>query len=171
MTRNSFSTALLMAALVLFALPGLAAAQSQDSESATASATIMRSISLTKQADLSFGTIIASAVAGSVTVDAESGTQSDTGGASTFQAGNRAQFAVNGEPSFAFSVTYPNNVTLTNPTSDTMSASLVSDLTDDQGNLDSAGAANFSIGGTLNVAANQPSGAYLGTFEVTVAYQ
>jgi hypothetical protein len=171
MQRNIIRTALLLIALVMLTLPGFALAQSQDSESATASANIMRSISLTKQADLSFGTIIASAIAGSVTVDAASGAQSDTGGASTFQAGNRAQFVVNGEPSFAFSVTYPASVTLTNPSNDTMSASLLSDLTGDQGNLDGAGAANFSIGGTLNVNADQPSGAYLGTFEVTVAYQ
>jgi hypothetical protein len=39
-----------------------------------------------------------------------------------------------------------------------------------QRNLDAAGNDTFNVGATLVVGANQPSGVYSGTFDVTVAY-
>ncbi len=37
--------------------------------------------------------------------------------------------------------------------------------------LDGTGAATFTVGGTLSVAASQAEGVYLGTFNVTADYQ
>lgn len=38
------------------------------------------------------------------------------------------------------------------------------------GTLSAAGTDNFTVGGTLEVAAGQTTGLYTGTFDVTVAY-
>ena len=48
---------------------------------------------------------------------------------------------------------------------------MTASLTPSTGTITLAGGDSFSVGGTLNVGANQADGAYSGTFTVTVDYQ
>jgi len=159
------------ALIAILTLSTLAMAQTgaSDSASATASAEIIQPLELQKTADLDFGKIISNNSAGSVTVHADGSPQSDTGGASTYEEGNRAAFSVEGEADWAYNLTMPASVTLVSG-SDSMAVALSNSLTNDASVLDSLGEDEFHVGGELAVGANQASGNYVGTFEVSIAY-
>lgn len=122
--------------------------------------------------EMNFGTITRSSVAGTVILTAD-GSRTATGGvailgSSSFTA---APFAVTGESNASFTITLPtSNVTLTRDGStETMT---VNAFTHNSGlKLSSSGTAEFSVGATLNVNADQVPGLYHGTFSVTIAYQ
>lgn len=138
--------------------------------SATASARVLKQITVTNTSDLDFGTIVAGTSASTVAVS--------TGGARTCGSGltctgtvSSANFNVSGTNNTVVTITGDNTVSLANGTGGTMSASLTrsaSTLT-----LASSGpvGGSFQVGGTLSLAANQADGAYTGTFNVTVDYQ
>ena len=153
---------------LLFLAPAVLAQGDSSSATGQAAATIIKPISCAKVADLDFGTIISNASDGSVTVKANGGAQTDQGGATIFEPGNRASFTVKGEAEYQFNLTYDSQVELTNG-ANSMTATLESDL-EDGGSLDGNGDATFHIGGTLAVPGDSASGDYLGTFQVTVSY-
>jgi hypothetical protein len=68
-----------------------------------------------------------------------------------------------------YAVILPANATLTGPSGALLVSSLTS-MPGPAGQLGAAGTQQLSLGGTLNVAANQPDGDYSGTFSVTVTY-
>jgi hypothetical protein len=143
--------------------------------SASGSAIIIRPGTLVNSAPLSFGNIVPSATAGTVTVS-ETGIRSSTGGV-TLVGGTVSAAAFTGmTDAFPFWVDVdaptPASITLTRigggPTM-TVNNFVV------EGNtgfrfvwLNSV--FNFRVGGRLNVAANQAPGTYNGTFSVTVNY-
>src|SRR5688500_16167711 len=67
-----------LAATAAFASP--AVAQTVASESATARGTVLQPLTLTEDSDLDFGTVLSTAAAGTVTINANSGVRSVTGG-------------------------------------------------------------------------------------------
>lgn len=79
-----------------------------------------------------------------------------------------AAFNVTGEADKSYTITLPNSISISNGT-ETMD---VDNFTGSKasGTLTS-GADSFTVGGTLDVAANQAAGEYTGTFTVTVEYQ
>lgn len=127
-------------------------------------------ISLTELTGLRFGAIFTSPAPGTVVLS-PTGTLSTTGGVSL---GSQlpvgpATFSVTGAANATYAITLPGSVVLSSPggtltvTSFTSSPGLT-------GRLDPTGQQTLSVGGTLNVLANQPDGDYTGTFSVTVAY-
>lgn len=136
---------------------------------ADAKATILSPITVTKTADLDFGTIAVNA-ADTVSIPASSDVA--TCGAT---AGNlvcagttsRAKFNVTGAASTSVSISSDANVTLTSG-ANSMAATLVKSATSTT--LSAAGAGSFQVGGALSVGATQAAGAYVGAFNLTVNY-
>jgi len=149
-------------------------AQDSDDATANASATIVTPITIDKTTDLNFGTIFKTPEGGTVTVTA-AGTRSASGvnvlaqSPSQFSDFSAATFTVNGDPSATYTVTLPadGSVTISNGAETMAVSSFISNAT---GNLNASGQEVFGVGATLTVAANQASGVYTGTFDVTAAY-
>lgn len=139
---------------------------------ASARANILRSVSITKTADLDFGTIAPSNTAVStVQVNAAGGVTCGTGLVCS-GATSAAGFEISGANGQTVAITADASVTLNNTTTPgtTMTASLTPNSST---MLLTATPANnaFKVAGTLSVAPGQAEGAYAGTFTVNVNYQ
>lgn len=160
--------------LVILAAAFLAtsAAQAQfDTHSATADAgaNIIAPISITSLVDLHFGDIVPADAAGSVELT-PAGVRTPTGVTLGSGAGvTVATFAITGDPDATFAVTLPASSSLTGP-GDSMAITDYASFPDENFAFDSGGSASLAVGATLQVGASQVSGAYTGTFDVTVAY-
>ena len=166
-----------------------------SSQSTSASANIDRStaIGLAKNQDLDFGTLKFPQVAGTVVIDptkTDSLSQSVSTGLAADSSDSSyqpARYTVTGDANSLFTITLPATAcTLTATNNDNFAGSAVqmsvdtwkcSMLTSSQMIKNEAGGPGldsqtcaFAVGATLHVAKYQPSGAYSGTFNVSVAY-
>ncbi len=155
------STTKITAAALTISLLGASLAQAATTVAGTASATVIGPLAITQTTPLSFGSFSSGATAGTITSFGAA-----TGGVTNFSAGSPAVFTVTGNPNSNFNITAPATVTLTSG-ANTMSADLTTPATSA---LDNVGSRIFNTIGTLNVAANQASGAYTGTYNVSVNY-
>lgn len=167
---NKYLGASALAAILLGAAPALAA----DSEAMTSNALILKPLILTKQSDLSFGTIVPSGSGDLVTINADTGVR--TSASATLVAtdpGFRARFASAGL----------NNAQVfldLSPPGDLVNAAgnflTVTNLSLDQNDqpmrlLTPASQVFFvGIGGQVFVRSNQEDGVYTGTFTLTAYY-
>ena len=167
-----------MGAAALASAHTAAAQPNQASASAPGSITVIQPITLVKNTDLAFGSLVApSNGSNTVTIDPSSGTRTISGSGdaslSTAVTASRATYSVGGEGGIAFSVTVPSSFTMTRAGGvETLPVSLnASALTGAlSGALGSSGGANFSIGGALPLTSSTVPGNYTGTFNVTVGY-
>jgi hypothetical protein len=146
-------------------------AQYDASDVATAAAWIITPIEIEVQENLAFGNIIASASAGSVTVDFADG-RSNSGGATfptTPGTVKSAEFEVTGFSNSAYTITLPEDdvVYLTGDGVDMEITDFVHNANE---TLDGSGNEVFQVGATLQVNADQAAGEYTGSFEVVVNY-
>ena len=162
-----------LAASVAFASPAFA--QTTAVEPAEARGTVLLPLSLTEDADLDFGTVLASASAGQVIINATTGLRTVSGGVSgvAINPGHRAQFTGYGTPNtnVTLSLTYP--AFLTSGTNVVAVDPVLGMFFDAGGNsrtVNAAGTFQVGVGGAFNIAANQPNGVYTGTFSVTAQY-
>ncbi|WP_181919332.1 DUF4402 domain-containing protein [Alkalilimnicola ehrlichii] len=161
------------AALALPAALLLVPAISSAEDSATANTAAEIFTALTIEVDdvddtLDFARIAQDSVGGTVTI-APDGTR--TCGV-FFCEGTPAvpTFHVEGEPEYAYTITFEEDVTIDHVTDPESMA--INDFTHNATEtLDTEGEESFEVGATLNVAANQATGTYEGTFDVTVAYE
>ncbi len=142
------------------------------STTATAAATIATAIGIAKTVDMSFGTIGATAIAGTVVL-ATDGSRTTTGGTSVLSGspGAAASFNVTGEGNNTYTITLPGSVILDSG-GNTMTANTFVSLPATTGTL-SSGSQTLLVGATLAVAnaATQTAGAYTSAlFTVTVNY-
>lgn len=133
---------------------------------ATARAKILGQVTVTRVADLEFGTIVAGAAPSTVIIN-PFGVRTCGAGLVCSGAVTAAAFSVSGTAGRIVTVSVPAAITLSNGT-DTMSALLAASA---PGLLLGAGGAFFTVGGTLNVGSNQVDGDYSATFNATVEYQ
>ncbi len=147
----------------------------QATENTAAAATIITPISLSETASLNFGTMAVLAGTAGTCILATDGSRT-TGGAGgvnlSVQApvAAAAAYTATGQAGVTYAITLPTNGTVTvinggdnMPVNDFVSSvGASSTLT--------GGTENFTVGATLEVAAGQATGAYAGTFDVTVAY-
>ena len=153
---------LIAASLMLVAFTTNSNAQSTAYSSATA--TLLTPISIAKNTDLNFGTLAASATAGTVVIDYVNG-RTKTGGVKLL-AGSAAEktavFTVTGEGTNTFSISIPSSITLTNGASQTM---VVNSITCQEGTSNQliSGTKVLKVKGTLVVSANQNAGVYTNT--------
>lgn len=168
-----------LAVVVLGATVLSGSASAANNASATASATVVTPIAITKATDMVFGSFIPTTAAGTIAVNTDSAV-TFTGGVTAAPGGATAaaaKFSVTGEPNATYTIAYAPTVTLTGPGT-AMTLTQVSDLTGAggaatlvaTGTLSGTGAQSIFVGGSLAVGANQVSGAYTGNITATVAY-
>ncbi len=160
---------LALATTALLAMGSTAASAAPASANAVAKAKVLKQLTITKNSDLDFGTIVTGTAASTVSVDA-AGVLTCGAGLTCSQTPAAAKFTVTGSNNAVVTVTAPTSVTLASGTN-TMTASLSVQPTLNLGSSGNTGTA-FSFGGTLNVGANQADGVYASpNFAVTVDYQ
>jgi ABC-type amino acid transport substrate-binding protein len=169
-------TILLLAAAATAALAAAtpAAAQTSANPRATASARLIKPLTLTRVQDLNFGTIIMGTLSGNETVSlSQTGalTCGSSGNLSCGSTGQVAQFTVNGTqgqvvlitasaPSFPLSGSNGGTLNFV----PNMPGSLTLGNSGAPGNT-------FNVGGSIVIAANQADGVYTGQFDIQVSYQ
>lgn len=177
-SQNRLLAALGATAIGLVAA-GSACAQANSTQTTNSSVTVFRPITLTKNTDLSFGTVVRpSTGSGTVTISNADGARAAVGGVALLNTGpnataSRATYSVAGEGGQTYAITVPANFTMTRTGgSETITLTLSSSSTGGalSGALGAAGAASFGVGGSIPVANTTASGAYTGTFNVVVAY-
>ena len=158
---------ILISAGALAALALTTPANAANTASANATVNIVSPLSLTKNTDLNFGTVVGPFAGQVVHVDMTSArncsglTCSGTFGAATF--------TVTGTPSQDVTLTIPASVTLNGP-----GGSLNVDMSTDKPadpTLDVAGSAAFAVGGKLTIPSGTADGVYSNTFNVTANYK
>lgn len=171
----------LAVAAVIFSMASMAHAQASASQTASGSATIFRPITLAKNSDLRFGTIVRPASGSDTVTIAANGSRSlSTNNAVALTSGSHvapgaATYTVSGEGGQAFSISTPATFNMTRSGgSETITITLAASATSGTltGTLGAAssGTASFSIGGSMPVSTTTVSGAYSGSFITTVAY-
>ena len=134
--------------------------------SANAKAKILSPITVTKTADLDFGTIITSGTAATVTVSS-AGARTCGGTLTCTNAVSAAAFGITGTTGAVVTLAADPSVTLNAAGGLTMTATLATSAA----TKTLAGSDTFTVGGVLSVGATQGDGSYSGTFNVTVNYQ
>jgi hypothetical protein len=156
--------------VILFAFAAGTFAQS-NTTTASATAVIVSPITITRDADLSFGNIIADADGGTVTVD-PAGTRTLTGLTSPSITGTitAASFTVAGLTDATYSITLPASHTISFGGND-MTVDTFTSTPSGTGTL-TGGTETLNVGATLTVGSNQPAGTYTNAagFDVTVNY-
>jgi hypothetical protein len=161
-----------VAGILLMWAPSASAAPAAASAS-PAQAAIVSPLSLIKTSDLLFGNIASGPFAGTVTVDPDSGARSATGGV-TLAGGSVSPASFTGVASGL------NLVVIHQPQTPVVLTRVggsetvrITTFSIQGGQLRLFVARQpftFNVGGTLAVGANQPSGTYRGTFNVTIDY-
>ena len=163
--------ALSVAALTLSATPALAVGPNQNS---TATARIVKPLTLSWVRDLNLGTILLSgpgAWSGANVGISRAGVFSCANANTTCSGATQtAQYRVTGTNNQVVTINSP-NVTLTNQ-NDGVSTLLMTVDSPGTVNLGNSGAAGltFDLGGQITVASTTADGVYAGTFNVTVNY-
>ena len=165
---------IILASVMLMSIASLNAfadGGSNATANATASARIITPIKLTKTSDLNFGNIASSATEGTVTI-APQGSRTSGGGVTPSAIGDftRAAYSATGENNATYNITLPGSITISSGTSLSMTVDNFKSTPTPTGTFSGSGAQTIEVGATLNVGANQASGSYQGTYNVTVAY-
>ena len=163
-----------VAAIALATASQALAAGNTATTSASASVTVFQPISVTKGTDLAFGRVIRPSTGNTTTytVDAASGSPSVSGGDGVFTAGGgsvtRAAFTVHGEGGQGFTIASDATVVNGGVTINLVKSGATGAL---DGALGATGTATFGVGGYVVLSDTSPTGAKIGTFNVTVTYQ
>jgi hypothetical protein len=161
---------LIATAVAAVAVP--APALGAQTASANGRALLLLPLTLTKVDDLSFGTIVSSPVAGTVTINAGNGARTHNGGITEVASdpGQRALFAWAGTPGqqVSFDLSYP--ATLDDGAGHSVQIALLY-LESMSTFADPNGVVQVGVGGSLLISANQEEGLYSNTFDVTANYQ
>ncbi|WP_395945800.1 DUF4402 domain-containing protein [Brevundimonas sp.] len=169
-------SAVAVVAISVFAAPAFA--QSSASTTGSGSITVIRPLTITKTADLKFGTVVRPASGSGTAVVSAAGARSVTGGVVGLASGDTpaaAAFTVAGEGGQSVSVTIPASFSMANG-SDTLTVTTSNSLTGSAASqvlsnaLGSAGSLAFTVGGSVPVASTTTTGAYTGSFTVSAAY-
>lgn len=166
-----------LAALTVVSTPA-AAQQATASAQAEAHGTVLQRLTLTKQTDLDFGTVVATAAAGGVVIDPDTGNRTVSGGVTGVPSfpGGRAVFTGLGDPNQNVTVGLSNVPTVLVSTTNPLDTVAVNSITMDNGNATSrstgsGGVFQVGVGGDFGIAANQPNGFYKANFDLTADYQ
>jgi len=166
--------------------PAFAAGSSAE-EQGRAQAEIVRPLVVTREQDLAFGAVFAGNVPGLVTVTASARVVYQGGVEAACVQGlcsapHPASFLVRGEPGRSYRVEVPDSVQATGvlaggsgPAAALTVAGLMVDTistpgTGGSGSLDDSGQDRFTVGGTLQIPAQQPAANYRASVPVIVTY-
>jgi hypothetical protein len=164
-------------ALATLAIGLTTAAKAQNTSAtnteATANATIVTPISISKVADLNFGSIVKSGAGGTVTINPDGSVS--TSGVSMFAGAGAvataaAEFTISGESGYLYTISLPADdaVVLNDGSSHSMT---VKSFSNNASGTFGATSETYQVGATLTVGANQAAGTYISDpFSVTVTY-
>lgn len=135
-------------------------------------ATILKSLSITKKADLEFGEIVV-ASAGTAVLDPVTGAVTTTGTVTPVgTTAHPATFTATGSKNSVVNIKVPTAAVTLNRVGGGGTMTVSNWTLDGKASrkfpLNSA--FDFNVGGTLNIGAGQPDGDYVGSFTVTVQY-
>src|SRR6476646_3750676 len=163
-----------LAATIATATPAFA---QQASAQAEARGVVVQPLTLARVQDLDFGTVVGSAVAGTVDIDADTGGRTVTGGVIGVPSypGDRALFQGAGTSGQDVILTL-NAPTLLISQSNPTDTITVNSMTLDSGNTTTrtigvTGVFAVGVGGNFAIAANQPAALYSANFDLTADYQ
>jgi hypothetical protein len=161
-------------AFAVSSLANMANAQNVATGTATGSVTVVQPITITNTAGLQFGKLAQPAGAASVTITPAGGvTRTGVSGVGT-QTTSAAAFGVGGDGAAVFAIAGPSGGTFSMLAGTSGTIIVTTSLSAATGTLSgstgSAGTTSFTVGGTMPLAAAQTTGAYSGTFNVTVTY-
>jgi len=165
---------LFTASVILTALSFSSFGQQTSSATASASATVITPISISKTVDMNFGNLASGTSSGTVVLTA-AGSRSSTGGVTlpaTTGSPTAASFTVTGQGSYTYSITLPASATtISDASSHTMTVDTWSSTPTTTGTL-SSGTQTLTVGATLHVGASQVPNTYTSAtpFTVTVNY-
>lgn len=149
-----------------------------QSATGNGSVTVVRPLTVAKNTDLQFGTVVRPSTGAGTVVVSTTGARSVTGGVVTLASGaapTAAQFAVSGEGGQSVSLTIPSTFDIANGT-DTLTVTTTNDLINSAASqtlsnaAGSAGTLVVNVGGGVPVGSTTPTGLYTGTFTVSAAY-
>ena len=167
MVIRKFVIAAAMAAVFVTAAPASAA----NSATGHGKVLLLIPLTLTKVDDLSFGTIVPSPVAGTVTINAKTGARTSAGGVTLVPSdpGQRGLFAWAGTPGqpVDFDISYP--ATLDDGAGHSVQVAILF-LQNSSTITNASGVAQTGVGGSILISANQAAGTYTNTFDVTANY-
>jgi hypothetical protein len=166
---NTLRMTTAVAALTLAATPAFAAPV-EPARQATATAKIVKPLTLTWFQDMDFGTITLVDQGPTTITVAQDGTRTCPGSAVTCSgASAAARYKITGTNNQVVTVN-SSNVSMTGPAGSTpLSLTVNAPATVNLGNSGNAGT-DLLIGGSISVAGTQAEGTYTGTFAVTVNY-
>lgn len=147
-----------------------------ETETGTAIATVVRSISLEEDSALSFGAIVRpSSGSATVTVNASTGDRTFTGSAVglAVPAPMRATYTVQGEGARTVSINVPTTITMTRSGGGTLTITTTKTFSGTpslSGSVGGDGTYSFGVGGSMPLTSSTSPGAYSGTFTITATY-
>jgi hypothetical protein len=163
-----------LAATLATATPAFA---QQASAQAEARGVVVQPLTLARVQDLDFGTVVGSAAAGTVVINADTGARTVTGGVTGVPSfpGDRGLFQGAGTAGQDV-ILQLNAPTLLISQSNPLDTITVNSMTLDQGNLLTrtigvTGIFQVGVGGDFAIAANQPAALYSANFDLTADYQ
>ena len=169
-------TVYLAAAAATLAVATPAVAQ-QASANALAKGVVVQPLTLAKVQDLDFGTVVGSAVAGNVTIDADTGGRTVGGGVTGVPSypGDRGLFQGAGTAGQTVLLSLNAPAVLVSQ-SNPLDLITVNSMVLDSGNsvvrtIGASGIFNVGVGGDFAIASNQPAALYQATFTLTADYQ
>ena len=125
--------------------------------------------SIQKLIDLNFGDIAVTSSSGSLTINPQTNLSTSTGGVVPQPSlRTRAEFLVKGKQNQPFTISVNQSSIVLQNTQNSANTVTVNLTNYSIGYFSNIGEANFYVGGTLNVGANQPKGTYTGTFVVNL---
>ncbi len=165
----------LLGAAALGAVASPAFAQASASQTTNGTTKIIQAISLAKNSDLAFGTVVKPTTStNTIVIDGTTGARSQTGAGDAVlvtSTSGRATFTVTGEGAQTFSITVPATFNMTSGANTLVVTTSASGSTGTlSGTIGSAGTATFGVGGSFPIATATASGSYTGSFTTTVAY-
>lgn len=161
----------LMAAALALCAPA-AMLRAAPAAPANVNAVIIYPVTVTKLDDMDFGYLGVTA-AGTAVLEPNADAFSVTGGLTPVGGTPHcAEFVGASRDSAVVNIKVPNKPSILTRVggTETMTVSLFTLQGQNKRNLAKASSFTFRVGGTLNVAANQAEGTYVGTFDVTVQY-
>ena len=162
--------------MVAGAVPALA--QSTATVNGSGSVTVLRPLTIAKDLDLRFGTVVRPSTGSGTAVVSAASVRSFTGGVVGLSSGDTpqaAQFTVGGEGGQSVSLTIPATFSIANG-ADSLTVTTSNNLVGSaaaqtlSGAMGSAGTLVFRVGGSIPVASTSATGLYTGAFSVTAAY-
>ena len=162
---------------ILFLTGFSSLSSAQVTQYASATATIVTPINMSKIDDMNFGNLAINTVPGTVILS-PSGSRTKTGGVTlTTIPGTEspAGFIVSGVPQYTYSIVLPPEAILVNTVGSGGATMLLDTFTSDPaptGVLNSGGIQSLNVGATVHVSANQVKGVYVSSppFPITVNY-